>query len=98
LKPCAEQVRQKMSSGSLIRAGEITEDLIFYLNLSFSPYGPGEVAPNPLANLDTYLLIPEIDSKGILQANPRLKVILESDERAKWKYQLIENIPLRPQK
>jgi 4-amino-4-deoxy-L-arabinose transferase-like glycosyltransferase len=93
-----EQARQIVGENSLMSAGEILEDLRFYLNLNFGRKGPNEAAQILIENSDTYLLIPAIDSGGILQANPGFQVILESSGGINRKYQLIKNIPLQSRK
>ena len=93
LKPFGEQARQIVGENPLTNSGEIVENLLFYLNTNSHNKGPDEVAQILRENPDTYLLIPDIDSKRILKENPGFKVILESNERMKWKYQLIKNFP-----
>jgi dolichyl-phosphate-mannose-protein mannosyltransferase len=93
LKPFGEQARLIVGTNPLTSSGEIVEDLLFYLNSHSRNKSPDEAAQILRENPEVYLLIPETDSKGILQANPGLKVILESKARVKWKYQLVKNSP-----
>jgi 4-amino-4-deoxy-L-arabinose transferase-like glycosyltransferase len=90
-KPFGEQAHLIVGENPITSSGEILEDLSFYLNLQFDNKSPGEAAQILRKNPDTYLLIPEIDSKGILQTNPEFKVLLESTEGIKRKYLLIKN-------
>ena len=93
-----EQTSHIVGENSLAGSGEIFEDLRFYLNLHFDNKSPDEAAQILIENSDTYLLIPEIDSKGILQANPGFQVILESRGGIKRKYQFIKDIPMQSKK
>jgi len=93
LKPFGQQVGQMVGERSLIHAGEIADDLLYFIDRPVRQETAEKAIQILRENPEAYLILKSEEAKGVIAAHPDFNIVLETDAWLRQQYQLIKNIP-----
>lgn len=93
LKPFGQRVSQIVGKHSLIYPGNITQDLLFYIDPPVRVVTKERAIQILRDNPEAFMILKSKESPGVIADNPEFKIVLETDIRLRRHYQLIKNIP-----